>query len=210
MKNLKGINKCFKQKKTLKSWLFLFLLSTTATFTANAQSETGIGIKAGLNYNSNGDYMESITYNAQKPDRNVGYHFGLFGKIGDQIYFRPELVYTSTKSDYNDADFSMQKLDMPLLVGLKVLGPINVFAGPSFQYILDTEFNGISITDIEKDFTACLNFGVALNFNKIGVDLRYERGFNSNEAKFLNNNGIDISRLNTRPSQLILSVALVL
>ena len=101
-----------------------------------AQTATGIGIKGGLNYNANGDYFESISTNAQHPDRNIGYHFGLFGKIGNQVYFRPEVVYTSTKSDYNNDTFKMQKLDAPLLVGLKVIGPISVFGGPSFQYIL--------------------------------------------------------------------------
>ena len=42
----------------------------------------------------------------------------------------------------------MQKIDAPLLVGIKVLGPISVFGGPSLQYILDSEFDGISINDI--------------------------------------------------------------
>jgi hypothetical protein len=175
-----------------------------------AQTATGIGFKAGLNYNANGNYFESISTNAQHPDRNVGYHFGLFGKIGNKVYFKPELVYTSTKSDYNDNSFKMQKLDAPMLVGLKVLGPISVFGGPSFQYILDTEFDGISINDVENDFSVGLNFGIGLNFKKVGIDLRYERGLSNNEATFLGNNGIGTSRLDTRPEQLILSLSLIL
>lgn len=175
-----------------------------------AQTTEGVGVKAGLNYNSNGNYFQSISTNAQNPDRNVGYHFGLFGKIGKEIYFKPELVYTSTKSDYNDDSFKMQKIDAPLLVGIKVLGPISVFGGPSFQYILDSEFDGIAINDIENDFSVGLNFGIALNLNKIGIDLRYERGFSKNEATFLQNNSINPDRLDTRPDQLILSLSLIL
>jgi hypothetical protein len=175
-----------------------------------AQTATGIGFKAGLNYNANGNYFESISTNAQHPDRNVGYHFGLFGKIGNKVYFKPELVYTSTKSDYNDNSFKMQKLDAPLLVGLKVLGPISVFGGPALQYILDTEFDTISINDVENDFSVGLNFGIGLNFKKVGIDLRYERGFSDNEATFLGNNGMGTSRLDTRPEQLILSLSLIL
>ena len=106
------------------------------------------------------------------------------------MYFKPELIYTSTKSDYDSDSFKMQKLDAPMLVGLKVLGPISVFGGPSFQYILDTKFDGIAINDVKNDFTVGLNFGIGLNFNKVGVDLRYERGFSKNEATFLNNNGV--------------------
>ena len=97
-----------------------------------------------------------------------------------------------------------------ILVGIKVLGPISVFGGPSLQYILDTEFDGVSINDIESEFSLGLNFGVGLNFNKLGIDLRYERGFSDNEATFLENNGIGNSRLDTRPDQLILSLSLIL
>ena len=83
-----------------------------------------------------------------------------------RLYFRPELIYTATKSDYENNDFNVKKLDAPLLLGLKVLGPISVFGGPSLQYILDTEFDGIEIDNVEDDFTVGLNFGIGLSFNK--------------------------------------------
>jgi hypothetical protein len=174
--------------KNLKSILFLSLFVVLSTSIASAQTGSSFGIKGGLNYSGNGDYFESISANAQNPDRNIGYHLGVFGKLGNRIYFRPELVYTATKSDYDSRDFSVKKIDAPLLVGVKVIGPLSVFAGPSLQYILDSEFDGITIDDIENDFSMGLNFGVGVNFNKIGIDLRYERGFNENEATFIDNN----------------------
>ncbi len=188
---------------------FLFLAATLCALTIQAQSDSGFGIKGGLNYNGNGNYFESIEAAAKDPDRNLGFHVGLYGKFGNKLYFRPEAVYTSTKSDYDGQDFKMQKLDIPLLVGLKVLGPVSVFGGPSLQYILDSEFENISINDIENDFSVGLNFGAALSFDAFGVDLRYERGFNNNEARFVNNNfGQDaVARLDTRPEQLILSLS---
>lgn len=206
MKNLKSE---FNASKKVFFLALFFVLITASTF---AQSGNGFGIKAGLNYNANGDYFESISANAQKPDGNIGYHIGLYGKIGTRLYFKPELVYTSTKSDYENATFEMQKIDAPLLIGLHVIGPISVFAGPSFQYILDSEFSGISINDIENDFSVGLNFGIGLTFKKIGVDLRYERGFSANEAKFITNNlgGSTESRLDTRPNQLILGLSFIL
>ncbi|WP_372938164.1 outer membrane beta-barrel protein [Seonamhaeicola sp.] len=197
--------------KIFKNLLFSLFIIALASSTASAQTATGFGLKGGLNYNANGDYFDSVGDNAKHPDRNIGYHIGVFGKIGTKLYFKPELVYTSTKSDYNDDSFSMQKLDAPLLVGAKVIGPLSVFGGPSFQYILDTEFDGISINDVENDFTVGLNFGIGLNLNKVGIDLRYERGFNDNEATFINTNlGAVENRLDTRPDQLILSLSIVL
>lgn len=195
----------------MKKLIISTALLAVISLTSNAQNGTGFGIKGGLNYNANGDYFESISSNAKHPDRNIGYHLGFFGKIGDKVYFRPELVYTTTKSDYDSDDFKMKKLDAPMLVGFRVLGPLNVFGGPSFQYILDSDFDGISINDIEKDFSVGLNFGIGFELEKIGIDLRYERGFNSNEANFINNNiGGVSSRLDTRPDQLILSLSVKL
>jgi hypothetical protein len=199
-------------KNNNKHLFFILLLIALIPSAIIAQTSTGIGIKGGLNYNANGDYFESISTNAQHPDRNIGYHFGLFGKIGNRVYFKPEVMYTSTKSDYNNDTFKMQKIDAPLLIGLKVLGPISVFGGPALQYILDTEFNGISINNVENEFSVGLNFGIGLNFNSVGIDVRYERGFNNNEAKFVTPilGGSADSRLDTRPDQLILSLSLLL
>tara|TARA_R110002049_G_scaffold85844_6_gene218294 strand:+ start:22637 stop:23272 length:636 start_codon:yes stop_codon:yes gene_type:complete len=211
MKSLKNVHEHLKNDGSVsKNLFFLIAIAIIIPTTAMAQTANGFGVKAGLNYNGNGDYFESISANAENPDRNIGYHIGVFGKFGDQVYFRPELVYTSTKSDYNDDSFKMQKLDAPLLVGLKVIGPLSVFGGPSLQYILDSEFDGIAINDVENDFSVGLNFGIGLNLNKLGIDLRYERGFSDNEATFIGNNGIGTSRLDTRPDQLILSLSLIL
>jgi hypothetical protein len=187
----------------------LFVLMGTAMF---AQSGPGFGLKGGLNYNANGDYFESAGDAARDPGGNIGYHIGLFAKFGEQIYVRPELIYTRTTSDYDGSDFKMGKLDVPVLIGLKVIGPLHVFAGPAFQYILDTEFDGITINDVENDFSVGLHIGAGLSLGKVGVDLRYERGLSNNEARFINTNITNVpnSRIDTRPNQLILSLSLKL
>ncbi len=193
--------------------MLLLAVFALGGMTAFAQSDSGFGIKGGLNYNGNGDYFESVGDAAREPDRNIGYHAGIFGKIKlGPIYLRPELVYTKTKSDYEDASFDLSKLDAPILIGFKVIGPLHVFAGPSFQYILNSEFDGITIDNVENDFSVGANFGVGVNLGKLGVDLRYERGFSDNEARFINTNitSLPNSRLDTRPEQVILSLSLKL
>ena len=123
-----------------------------------------------------------------------------------------DCAYTATKSEYDSDDFQVKKLDAPLLFGIRVLGPVSVFGGPSLQYILDTEFDGIKIDDVEEDFSVGLNFGIGLNFNKIGIDFRYERGFSDNEATFIGDNigAGAVNRIDTRPDQLILSLSIAL
>lgn len=192
-------------KKTLM--IMVVALFSATTF---AQSGSGFGIKAGLNYNGNGDYFNSAEQAFENPDKNAGFHVGFYGKIGNRIYLRPELVYTSTTSDYDEGDLKIQKLDVPVLLGAKVIGPLHIFAGPSFQYILNTKFDGITFDDIENDFSVGLNIGAGVNLGKFGIDLRYERGFTENEVNFINANITNLNgdRVDTRPDQLILSFSL--
>lgn len=182
------------------------------SMTAFSQTGPGFGIKGGLNYGGNGNYFESAGDAARNPDSNIGYHFGVFGKLGNRLYFRPELIYTKTKSDYDGDKFDMSKLDAPLLLGAKIIGPLNIFAGPAFQYILQSEFDGISIDRVENDFSVGMHIGAGVSLGKLGIDLRYERGFSNNEAEFINTNitSVPPSRVDTRPDQLILSLSLQL
>lgn len=189
---------------------FLILIFTLTAFSLSAQQGSGFGLKAGLNYNANGDYFNAISSAKTQPDANIGYHIGVFGKLSfTEFYLKPELVYTKTKSDYDDNAFDMQKLDMPLLVGIQFLGFANAFAGPSLQYIIDTNFEGVTIDDLKSDFTVGLSFGLGVSIKNFGVDLRYERGLSDNEATIATNNGFEIGKIDTRPNQLILSVSVM-
>ena len=65
----------------------------------------------------------------------------------------------------------------------------NVFIGPSFQYIFSSDFSADSISDIDtKGFTVGLQFGGGIELGKLGIDVRWERGFNTIESKFIDNN----------------------
>ncbi|AZQ44586.1 porin family protein [Nonlabens ponticola] len=179
-----------------------------------AQTDGGFGIKGGLNYGSVGDFQDNFNNITENPDDRVGYHVGVFGKVDlGPIYFRPELIYTKLNSEYNAGDFEVKKLDAPILVGLEVLGPLHVFAGPSLQYILDTDFDtgavNFDLRDAQDDFTVGLQFGVGVNLGNLGVDVRYERGLNENEARYANDM-FDNVRIDTRPEQVIIALSLVL
>ncbi|MCH7523580.1 MAG: outer membrane beta-barrel protein [Bacteroidetes bacterium] len=199
--NLKN-NQSIISKTLITLGIFLFGI----IITSHAQIDWGI--KGGLNYNSNGNLISESKNIVVNPDSNVGYHFGVFLTTKGKIYIRPELVFTHTKSKYEanglKSDFKMDKIDAPILVGLKIIGPLNIFIGPSFQYIINTDLEDINLAVVEKDFTVGGIVGVGVQVGKLGVDLKYERGFSSNEAEFI---GIDSGRIDTRPKQLIASVS---
>lgn len=200
-----------QNKKIMKKTVLITILLLSG-FLSIAQNGSGFGLKGGINYTGNGDFFNSAENAIQSPDRNVGYHVGVFGKLGNKIYLRPELVYTSTTSGYNEGDLKLNKLDVPVLLGLKVIGPLHIFAGPAFEYILNSKFDGVTIDDIENDFTVGLNIGAGVSFGKLGIDVRYERGFNENELNFINSNILNLNgdRVDTRPDQIILSLSLKL
>jgi len=187
---------------------------------ASAQSGTGWGIKAGLSYNKNGDLVRKVSNSTQnvieRAEEKTGYHFGLWGKLDfPKMYIRPELVYSKTKSSYNiennSSDYDLSKLDLPVLIGVKIVGPLHIFAGPAFQYVLDNDLGGLQVQDVENDFSVGLNAGVGVNLGKLGLDVRYERGFSKNEGRFIGNNATNIEgRVDSRPSQVIFALSLKL
>lgn len=194
--------------KTVKLSLCI-LLVILGVHSIHAQSSWGL--KGGLNYNSNGDFLSEASEVYKNPKSNAGYHVGLFKKIDLLGFFlRPELVYTSTSSSYNGDDLSMSKIDLPLNLGSGFIGPTYIFAGPSLQYVLSSEFAGVDTATSLKDITVGANIGLGISLNKINIDLRYERGLTEKEMRFLTQKVYKEARIDTRQDQLILSLLLEL
>ncbi len=87
----------------MKKVLLIMCLTLGLSQVSTAQIQ--FGVKAGINYNNNGDLkLSNVVNNAiEGADAKSGFHAGLWfrGKlpiIG--IYLRPEIVYTQVKSEY--------------------------------------------------------------------------------------------------------------
>jgi len=197
---------------------FLLALFALVTMTTFAQKGSGFGIKGGLNYNENGNLIASVgdaaTDIIEGSNGKIGYHIGVFGKIEIlKLYIRPELLYTKTQSSYmvdgSETAYDISKLDLPVLIGVDLFGPLHIFAGPALQYQLENELEGFSINEAEQDFTVGLHAGLGLSLGKIGLDVRYERGFSENESDFISDNVTDVNgRVDSRPSQVIFALSL--
>ena len=179
------------------------MLFSLASFAQGGGS--GFGLKGGINFNTNGD-LKVDEFPDISPDAGVGFHVGVWGRIGGAAYMRPELVYTEINSKYDGETFKMRKLDLPILFGHRFLGLFHGYIGPAFQFILDTGLEDVSLGDIEKKTTLGFQIGGGLNFGKVGIDLRYERGLSPNYIDLVGGE-IQGIRLDTRPSQLILGLS---
>lgn len=200
----------------MKKYLMLLMFCITSA----AMAQNGFGIKGGLNYADNGEITYTDVTGAGQDileggESKMGYHFGVFYQANLLGFFlRPELVYTTTKSTYQfnqqESDYDVSKIDLPILVGTKVFGPVKLFAGPSLQYIVKNDFEGFELGDVAEEFTIGAQLGAGIQLGKLGLDVRYERALKENEAEFLSLSGSNAGpkRVDTRPSQIIFGLSL--
>jgi hypothetical protein len=190
--------------KSIKTLTFFALLSTTVL-----QAQFEFGVKGGLNYDSLGDVDYAVISPNLSARSKTGYHIGAYGKIDLLLfYLRPEIQFTKINSGFVDKNIGLSKIEAPILLGYKILGPLSVFAGPSFQYILNEDLEGTTLTDIEENFTVGLQIGTRISFGRFGLGVRYERGFTNNDLRILGVNGVDVEgRIDARPNQFIVSAS---
>ena len=140
-----------------KTILFLLFI----LFSSSLEAQGNLGVNFGLN-DDNFGAIENIknkidNYNLDIKN-STGFQFGVFTEI-DLItfYIRPELnlIFSKSKNatafegnsildqSINIAEHSYKSTDiqLPIIFGYKVLGPISVFAGPSFKYSLSNSSN---------------------------------------------------------------------
>ena len=187
--------------------LIFFLLFTSSGLLAQGN----LGFQFGLNDDNFGS-IENISNKIDNYDLDIknstGFQFGVFTEI-DLItfYIRPELNLIFSKSK-NAAAYSLDEginiaehsyksseIQLPIIFGYKVLGPISVFGGPSFKYNLSNSSN-FNLEDIKDKYTLSLLLGSRVKIRSISVGLRYERGLNNNEVLIINANGVDLDNAN--------------
>ncbi len=204
--------------------VILILLLIGSFSIANAQI-FNFGIKGGINYNSNGDLrtlnFSEISDNVKiSSDQETGYHVGVFTemKLPLWLYLRPELYYEHTESSYDGTldktKLKLDKINAPILIGMRVLGIGRIFLGPSFHYTISTDLKDTPSFDNIKtvssdDFSVGGQIGIGLELGRIGADIRWETGFTDTEAIFvgdvLNEIGGESIKIDTSPQQFILS-----
>ena len=190
--------------------LFSFLISS---------AQVDFGLKAGLNYNSLGDLNVSggfAGFNENiKSETEFGFHAGIFAHVNfTKVFVKGELLYVQNKSTYNNtlapsSKFKISTLELPVLLGFKIVGPLKLYIGPSLVYNINNSFSDFFDLNFERDLSIAYNIGTGITLEKFGIDLRYSSGFSENTASYLDDiaaDGLGYS-INTRPSQFLLSLS---
>ena len=186
--------------------LFFLLL-----FSSSLYAQGNLGFQFGLNDDNFGS-IENFKNKIDNYDLNLknstGFHFGFFTEI-DLItfYIRPELnlIFSKSKNaaayssdegiNIAEHKFRSSEIQLPVIFGYKIFGPISVFGGPSFKYNLSNSSN-FNLDEIKDKYTLSLLLGTRFKIRSISVGLRYERGLNNNEVLIINANGVDLNEAN--------------
>lgn len=165
-------------------------------FVAHAvQAQFSFGLKGGINTQvvKPDDIIvigDDTTFNLGVEKFKFGTQFGVYFRLGEKVFFQPELMFNSNKTDYRIGQSSLDEviknekyhyLDIPLLVGFTA-GPVRLHGGPVGHYYLSskselTDFDGYAAR--WKQFTWGWQAGLTIGTGRFSADIRYEGNFNN-------------------------------
>ena len=203
--------------------IFLPLALICGMISTSFSQEFSYGLKGGVNYtmggqitgnSSNGIYWDGTV----EGQGQVGYHGGAFVQVNFGNFFvRPEVVYTSLESEFDfpnqPSTYSVEKFDIPFLVGYNVFGPIDIYAGPVYSNILNSSLMGNELESpiVVQNSPINAQAGIKVEFGRFGLDVRYERTLSAAERQDLDIDndqyGVNLADFDdARLNQIIVSV----
>lgn len=189
----------------MKKIFLIAVLLLVGKFSTYAQIH--LGLKTGINYAMLTAREGQFDYKGA-----IGYHAGVWGRIGKSIYFQPEIYLGTKNTDITlkqsgttispQGRIKFTTIDVPLLIGKQIgIDKLNFHfvIGPSIQFNLQ-EKNTISAQIADPSFydyrtvIANLQAGGGVDVGNISIDLRYETGLRDiNKNKGQHNNLIHLS-----------------
>ena len=168
---------------------FILLLAILFSGALAAQPIFNLGLKAGLN-----NSKVSLSTDDYSSESILKTHIGAFGRIGwSRMYLQPEVYYSAKGGRVLDrgvnpvartAQFDFSTVDIPLLVGVKVLkgGPANlrVMGGPVFCLMTSKGIDGGNGLEKQyyKDHYLGYQYGIGVDFLSFFLDARMEHAAN--------------------------------
>ena len=78
---------------------------------------------------------------------------------------------------------------------------LNIFAGPDFQFIIDSNFGNAAKVNTDS-FSLAVHMGLGIDIGKLGLDIRWEKGLSKSYSSVSN----DFFIIDSRANQLICSL----
>ncbi len=184
-----------------KSFLLIFVVFLS--FSASHAQEYSFGIKGGINYAQGGEIVgisssvngvDKYSTDTFNPDSKIGFHGGVFFELRmGKFFVRPEGMFNTIETEFTFVNttsiYSIEKLSVPLLLGYNVFGPIDVYAGPVYQNILDTSLENTETNIVVQDSPLAAQLGLKAGLGRLEIDLRYDRSLASEDIYEINIQG---------------------
>ena len=209
----------------MNKYFLLIFISIFCVSVSQAQ-EYSFGIKGGANYSMTGEIKGSSSGGSGFFDGvvegqpKVGFHAGVFFEMNfGKFFVRPEVMYNSMEMEFEfpaqNSIYAVEKLSIPLLFGYNVWGPIDVYAGPAYQNIMNATIEGtepVNQTIVVQNTPLAVQAGVKASIGRFELGLRYDRSLASEESQGLDFNngqyGINLTeRDDLRVNQFLLSLS---
>ena len=136
-----------------------------------------LGIKVGANF-------ANIT-DASNFDSKTGFVAGAFLglKFSEKFAIQPELLYSQQGADFDEGEFDLSYINVPIIFKYYLVQGLNIQAGPQFGFVVDDKISFDGIVDgIESgveansfDTTGVVGLGYDFPLG-IRVDARYNFG----------------------------------
>ncbi len=166
--------------------LALIVLVTLSSLSLYAQ-KNGVGIKGGLSSTQvNFEGEQFVPSNAQ-----LGYHLGVFAQFGGVGFFvQPEVLFTQTSGRFKlelpatpnsskDYEARFNRLDVPVMAGLRMFKIVRLMAGPIASLNIDSSLKdaGTTVQNIDfKKATLGYQTGVGVDLGNLSIEGKYEGG----------------------------------
>lgn len=158
--------------------LSICLFLCFAVFPAKAQ--LSVGVAAGVSTGAVEIEEVDRSFTDVIQGQNImGYEAGLFLKYQfGSLYVKPMALYSFQSGDitYQDqrTSYKSDKLGVPVIFGLDLIGPLSLEAGPVYNYVVDMtqEFNSSEFVTARSGIG--YRAGLALNFKALSLNLAYE------------------------------------
>lgn len=185
---------------------FFFLLSTQLCL-----AQLNFGLQGGLNFDSAGD-IKLVSEQLQKEgrlDSKAGFHIGAYAEIDFMvIYLRPEIQYTKVRREFENNTIENTRIELPVSVGITVLGPLSVFLGPTAYFNLSQKSAELNLDAMKNKTNLGMHIGTRVQLGPVGVDFRYEKGFSSVQSQLLSQAGVPTGgEIDTRANQFTLGIS---
>ncbi|MBR5846064.1 MAG: outer membrane beta-barrel protein [Rikenellaceae bacterium] len=170
--------------------LILFIAALMIGVGAQAGSPLKWGVKAGMNYHTVGE-LTNLGKDIVKAENRVGWHAGLQAswQISRVFSIDPELIfsrnsYNLTPSVGTGGIAYLNTIDVPVVLGVKIIGPLKAQGGININVMTDS---GVKGEDKPFRFSASSQalgylLGLGVDLGHINITARYNGFFRQSES----------------------------